>query len=164
MQHSFFAQTDVYSSEGVLAGAALLVVFLVITLGAALLGYVVRSWALGRIFKKAGVASWRAWVPVYNQWVLLQLGGQAGWWSVVMFVPFVNIVALVYRYVAQYYVGAKLQKQGPFLLLAIFLPIVWYIWLGVDSSKWDDTAGPTRVDTTTDADADADADVNTPAA
>ena len=36
---------------------------------------------LGKIFKKAKVPSWKAWVPLYNLWKLFQIGGYAGGWS-----------------------------------------------------------------------------------
>jgi hypothetical protein len=100
--------------------------------------YVVYAIFLGRIFKKAGQPAWIAWVPFYNDWKLLELGGQQGFWAVLAIVPIVNYVSLVFKYIAMYHVGKKLGKEGAFVLLAIFLPIVWLIWLGVDKSKWND--------------------------
>ena len=148
MTHQFFAQADMYSSDAAAASAAMaLVVVLAISFIAAVAGYVIRSLALAKIFKKARRDEWRAWVPVYNQWVLLQLGGQAGWWSLLMFIPGVNLVAMVFHYIAMYHVGTKLGKDGVFVLLAIFLPIVWYIWLGFDRSVWNEENGAPRIDT-----------------
>jgi hypothetical protein len=102
----------------------------------AVVAYVIQALLLGRIFAKAGVPAWKAWVPVYNSWVTLELGGQQGFWAVLAFVPVVNIVSVVFMYIAMYHIGLKLGKEGAFVLLAIFLPIVWYIWLAVDSSTW----------------------------
>lgn len=101
-----------------------------------LLAYVIHAFLLGRIFQKAGVEQWKAWVPVYNNWVLLELGGQQGFWAVLMFIPFINIVSAIFVIIAMYEVGLKLGKSGAFVLLAIFLPTVWMIWLAFDSSKW----------------------------
>jgi len=98
--------------------------------------YVIHAFLLSRIFKKAGVKEWKAWVPVYNNWVMLELGGQQGFWAVLAFIPIVNIASAVFMYIAMYHIGLRLGKEGAFVLLAIFLPIVWYIWLAVDSSKW----------------------------
>lgn len=106
------------------------------TLVAVIISYVIYAFLLGRIFQKAGVEQWKAWVPVYNTWVMLELGGQQGFWAVLAFIPFVNIVSLVFMYMAMYEIGLKLDKQGAFVLLAIFLPIVWLIWLAFDGSKW----------------------------
>lgn len=103
--------------------------------------YVVYSVFLGMIFKKAGVPAWKAWVPIYNSWIMLELGDQPGWWVLLSFIPFVNIAALVFMYIAMYKIGLKLQKEGWFVILAIFLPIVWLIWLAVDKSTWEGRDG-----------------------
>jgi hypothetical protein len=34
-----------------------------------------------KLFKKANVAAWKAWVPFVNIWTFLQLGGQKGAWT-----------------------------------------------------------------------------------
>lgn len=47
-------------------------------------------------------------------------------------------------YIAQYHIGIKLGKSGAFVVLAIFLPLVWIIWLAVDKSVWNDEASPSR--------------------
>ena len=112
-----------------------LMLFMLIIL---LVTYVVVSFLLSRIFKKAGVAGWKAWVPVYNTWITYELGGQKGWWALLMFIPVVNLVASVFLYIAMYEIGLKLGKDGTFVLWAIFLPIVWYIWLAFDQSTWND--------------------------
>lgn len=103
--------------------------------------YVATSLALMAIFKKAGVPAWIAWVPFYNNWKILELGGQQGFWAVLAIIPIVNIVAAVFLYIAMYNIGLKLEKGGAFVLLAIFLPIVWFIWLAVDKSVWNEEAG-----------------------
>lgn len=98
--------------------------------------YVVMSLLTMRIFKKAGVEGWKAWVPFYNHWILLELGNQKGFWAVLTIVPLVNIVSAVFTYIAMYHIGLKFGKDGAFVLWAIFIPLVWYIWLAVDDSKW----------------------------
>ena len=102
----------------------------------ALISYVVTAWLLGRIFKKAGVEQWVVWVPVYNTWKLLEIGGQQGFWAVLSLVPIVNIVSAVFMYIAMYHIGKKLGKEDWFIVIAIFLPLVWLIWLAFDDSKW----------------------------
>lgn len=102
--------------------------------------YVVFSLCLMKIFKKAGVKPWIAWVPFYNNWKMLEIGGQQGFWAVLAILPIINIVSSVFMYIAMYHIGKKLNKDGTFVLLAIFLPIVWFIWLAVDKSEWNDKA------------------------
>lgn len=102
----------------------------------ALVSYAVVAFLLSRIFKKAGVPEWAAWVPIYNNWKLLELGNQPGFWAILNLVPFVNIVAMIYTYISMYDIGFKLQKAGWFVVVAIFLPLIWLIWLAFDDSKW----------------------------
>jgi len=115
--------------------------FIFILIGT-IIGYILNAFLLSRIFKKAGVEPWKAWVPIYNSWVMLELGEQKGWWAVLLLVPFVNFVALVFLIIAEYNIGLKLGKEGVFVLLAIFLPIVWLAWLAFDKSTWKGATAP----------------------
>lgn len=122
-----------------LAGFSLMFMLAVFVFAAA--AYVVAALCLMRIFKKAGVTNaWAAWVPFYNNWKLLEIGGQQGFWAVLAVVPVVNIVSAIFMFIAMYHVGKKLGKPDAFVLLAIFLPVVWLIWLAVDKSTWSDKA------------------------
>ena len=98
--------------------------------------YVINAYFLGRIFKKAGIESWIAWVPIYNNWKMLEIGGQQGYWAVIAFVPIVNIASAVFMIIAMFKIGKSLGKEDWFVLLAIFIPFLWLIWLAIDDSKW----------------------------
>ncbi len=111
------------------------VIFL-IGLIAFLVIYALFAFILGRIFNKAGEAQWKAWVPVYNSWVFLEIGGQKGFWAILAFIPLINIVSLVFIIIAAIKIGEHLGKSGAFVLLYVFLPIVWYLWLAFDGSTW----------------------------
>lgn len=126
---------DSATSTAALSG---LIVFSII---AAVIGYVISALLLGRIFKKAGVEAWIAWVPIYNSWKLLEIGGQKGFWAPLALVPFVNYVSVVFMFIAMYNIGLKLGKSGGFVVLGIFLPLVWIIWLAFDKSTWNDSLG-----------------------
>lgn len=121
------------------AVVAFLVVFALVLVATT---YIIVSILLARIFKKAGEAGWKAWVPVYNTWITLELGNQKGWWALVLLLPFVGLIGAVFLYIAMYHIGLKLDKEGVFVLWAIFFPIVWYIWLAMDNSTWDESASP----------------------
>lgn len=112
------------------------------------IAYAVFAYLLGRIFKKAGLPAWKAWVPVYNNWKLFEIGDQPGWWSLVFFIPIVNVAAAVFMFIAMHKVGQKLGKEDWFVILAIFVPIVWLIWLAFDDSKWHDTSGKNQLSAT----------------
>jgi len=98
--------------------------------------YVVFAFLLSKIFKKAGVESWKAWVPVYNSWVMLEIGGQKGYWAIVSFIPLVGIVSLVFQIIAAINIAKNLGKEAWFVLLYFFLPLVWLVWLAFDKSTW----------------------------
>ena len=50
--------------------------------------------ALSAVFRKSGEEAWKAWVPVLNPIVLLQLGGLSGWLILLGLVPFLGLLAL----------------------------------------------------------------------
>lgn len=129
------------------AAAAIVLFFMFFFFVTVVISYAVHALLLGRIFKKAGIDQWIAWVPFYNIWKTLELGGQQGFWAVLLVVPFVNIVSTIFLYIAMYNIGLKLQKEGWFVAIAIFFPIVWYAWLAFDSSKWNEKGGTAPVKT-----------------
>ena len=129
------------SSADAAAGAAALLAIALFALFFAVIVYVLTAVCLMRIFKKAGIEQWPAWVPIYNTWKMLEIGGQQGFWAILSIVPVVNIVAAIFMYIAAYNIGLKLQKEGIFVLLAIFLMPIWLIWLAFDKSVWDESKG-----------------------
>lgn len=61
----------------------LLIAALAVPVVVGVLAYVWLALALAAVLRKAGVEAWRAWVPVYNVWTLLELGAVRGWWALV---------------------------------------------------------------------------------
>ena len=61
-----------------IAFVAVMAISLAIGLTLALALYIVNAFALMSLFRKVGVAPWIGWVPYYNTWTVLELGGQAG--------------------------------------------------------------------------------------
>lgn len=132
--YTYYETTTTDVDPGVAAAA--FTVFLVFYAVLLVASYVITAFLLSRIFKKAGVEGWKAWVPVYNTWVFYEIGEQKGYWAVLAFVPIVNIVSLVFAIIAMYRIGLNLGKEGWFVVIGIFLPLVWLIWLAFDSSVW----------------------------
>src|ERR1700712_3266849 len=87
--------------------------------------YVLMSIALSRFFRKVGVEPWIAWVPIYNNWKWLEVGGQQGWLSLLSLIPYGSIATSVFLYIGMYRTGFAFRKDGGFLVLGIFLPFVW---------------------------------------
>jgi len=45
-----------------------------------------------KLFVKAGQPGWAAIIPFYNTYTLIKIAGKPGWWLLLYFIPFVNIV------------------------------------------------------------------------
>jgi len=98
--------------------------------------YVVMSIALSRLFRKVGIESWIAWIPIYNTWKWLELGGQPGWLSLLSLVSPAGIVTSVFLYVGMHRTGIAFRKDAAFLVLGIFLPFVWAFMLSSDKEQY----------------------------
>jgi cellulose synthase/poly-beta-1,6-N-acetylglucosamine synthase-like glycosyltransferase len=48
--------------------------------------------AMWKIFEKAGRPGWKALIPIYNYYIMLEIVGRPGWWLLLLFVPFVNLI------------------------------------------------------------------------
>ncbi len=131
--------TETTYSTGDAAGAAATFILFIFLFALAM--YVVMALCLMQIFKKAGVKPWIAWVPIYNNWKMLEIGGQQGFWAVLALIPVVNIVSAVFMYIAMYNIGLKLGKDASYVLLAIFLSPIWYILMALEKSPWNDALG-----------------------
>lgn len=147
---NYFAQASEYGystsltpAEGAAAFAIIMVIGAFALLFAAA-AYIFIAICMVKIFKKAGTDNtWAAWVPFYNHWKLLEIGGQPGYWAVLAIIPLVGIASVVFTFIAQYNIGKSLGKGGEFVLWAIFLPYVWFPWLAFDKSTWHGAPAPT---------------------
>ncbi len=132
-----------YSGYGLLAAWPFLIVMIVLTYFTVLAAvYAVSAWLLGRVFRKAGIPQWKAWVPFYNQWVFLELGGQRGWFAVLLAIPLANIVATVFLCIAAYNIGFAFSKDGAWVILYLIVPWAWWAIIGFDSSRWEPWRSP----------------------
>lgn len=78
------------------------------------------------VFAKAGVEGWKAIVPFYNVWVLVELMRKPTWFVVLPFIPFAN---LYFWWVVSGDLSKAFGKSpgfgvGLFFLPFIFLPMV----------------------------------------
>lgn len=102
----------------------------------AIAAYVVMALALWTFFRKVGVKPWIAWVPFYNTWTWLEVGGQRGWIALLSIIPYGNIVTAVFLYIGMYRTGFAFRKPPAFVVLGIFLPFVWAFILGSRSEQY----------------------------
>ncbi|MFE6965515.1 DUF5684 domain-containing protein [Agromyces sp. NPDC057679] len=94
-----------------------------------LLVYVLNGIFVSKIFVKTGAEGWPAWLPIYNSWRLLEIGGQAGWLALLALVPGAGIVTVVFLVIAVNNINRGFGKTGGWTVLYIFLPLVWGAYL-----------------------------------
>ncbi|WP_433674966.1 DUF5684 domain-containing protein [Microbacterium gorillae] len=96
--------------------------------------YLWMSLAAVAVFRKAGVETWPAWIPVYNVWVLCSLAGITPWLALLCLIPpFIPIVFLV--------VGIQLSPRFGLspawgVLAAVCAPAYLTV-LGWGNAHWD---------------------------
>ncbi len=81
-----------------------------------------------KVFAKAGRPGWAAIIPIYNIIVLLQVAGKPLWWTILFFIPIVNIVIsiLVCLAIARNFGRSEAFGVGLALLGVIFFPILGF--------------------------------------
>lgn len=133
------------SADATAVAAAGIAIFLV-AMGIALVVYIVHAIFLGMVFKKAGVAGWKAWVPVLNNWKMLEIGGQKGFWAILALVPIVNIVSLVFTIIATHNINLKLRFDVGMTVVAILFTTVWLVIVALSKNTWNEALGAPRLD------------------
>jgi uncharacterized membrane protein YhaH (DUF805 family) len=106
-------------------GAVLIIVFL------ALIVFEIAS--MWKVFAKAGKPGWAAIIPFYNTYVLLNIVGRPGWWLILFFIPFVNIVMLI---IVMLDLAKSFGKSGGFAVGLILLGIIFVPILGFGSAQY----------------------------
>lgn len=134
------------SSIDTAQAAAIGIIAFIIGAVVALFMYIIGAIFLGKVFKKAGVPAWQAWVPILNSWKMFELGGKPGFWAVLAIVPVLNIVSAIFGIIAMHNINLKLRYDAGMTVLAVLVPLVWLIVVGTSKHAWDDSLGAPRVD------------------
>lgn len=123
---------------------AYLFMFLVLAIGI----YIATSIASMKIFQKAGLPGWKAWVPFYNNWIFLQLGGYNGALSLLSLIPFGGaIVLFILMCFSANEISKKLGKSDIFILFPLgvvsfgITTMIWLFMAGFGKSEWTDSLG-----------------------
>jgi hypothetical protein len=109
-------------SSDILGGAAATVILL---FQLALVGVQVAG--MWTVFEKANYAGWKAIIPIYNLYVMLQIGENRWWWLLLLVVPVVNLYA-VYKIHAG--VARSFGRGIGFGLGLAFLGILFFPLMG----------------------------------
>lgn len=106
--------------------------------------YVVACFILSKVFAKANKPAWSAYVPIYNGWVLFEIGGKPGWWILSGIIPFVGpILSLVLYIVVSLEIAKRFGKSQTFGIVGLWLfSIIGYAILAFDDSKYQGASAP----------------------
>jgi signal peptidase I len=84
------------------------------------------------MFKKAGVEGWKAFVPFYNVWIMVELAGMKRYWFYLQFIPIVGwfiTLAILIDFVKTF---------GKFTFwehaLTVLVPILYFSYIGFNST------------------------------
>jgi len=89
--------------------------------------------ALVKVFQKAGREWWEAVIPLYNTYVMIKVAGKPGWWFLLFFIPFVNIIAMI---IVMHNLSMAFGHGVGFTLGLIFLGPLFLLILGFGSSQY----------------------------
>jgi len=93
--------------------------------------------ATWKVYTKAGQPGWACLIPIYNIYILLIIAGKPGWWLILMFIPFVNVVIAIIYSIA---LAERFGKGPGFGLGLAFLGIIFFPILAWGDAKY---LGPT---------------------
>jgi len=83
---------------------------------------------LYKIFEKAGIAPWKALIPIYNFWEVGKLINRPKWWAFIMIVPGVNLI--MYGVYGFHLARAFKKRMTNDLVYAAIMPYLYFAYLG----------------------------------
>lgn len=86
-----------------------------------------------RIFEKAGQPGWGCLIPIYNLYLYTVVAQKPGWWTVMFFIPFVNIVFMIMTYHA---IAINFGKSAGYTIGMILLPFIFIPMLGLGDAQY----------------------------
>ena len=119
------------SSDAVLGGMLVgyLITFLVI--------YVLSVIAMWKIFTKAGKPGWASLIPIYNIVVMYQIVGLNPLLIILLFIPFINVIAAIVLSIIQCIrLSKEFGKGAGFTFGLIFLSPIFLLILGFGNDKY----------------------------
>lgn len=89
-------------------------------------------YGLSKLFIKAGLVGWKAFIPFYNFYLLAKLLDKPWWWCLIMAVPGVNII--MYGVYGFNVARAFNKPSNQDLLFASLLPYIFFVKIGLDDT------------------------------
>jgi hypothetical protein len=117
------------TGDGGGGGAAGSIIFLLIYA----VVFVIVIAGMWKTFEKANVEGWWAIIPFANWYHLVKISGKEWWWFLLLFVPCVDIVAILVISMA---VAERFGKSAGFGIGLWILPYVFYPMLGFGDAEY----------------------------
>ena len=110
----------------------------IVSLVSGIIVYLIISYILSRVFRKAGIKRWHAYIPILNNWQMLEMGGQSGAIALLTFIPFIDtLVFFVYYVIASIEIAKRFGKSKIFGVVGLVIfSIIGYTILAFDKSKY----------------------------
>ena len=117
--------STVASSTGMFAGSWLIADLVIAVLVLA---------GLWTTFQKANRPGWAAIIPIYNIYTIVKIAGRDGWWVILYFIPFVNIIV---HLIVSVDVAKAFGKSDVFGIVGLWLfSFVGYPMLGFGDATY----------------------------
>lgn len=70
---------------------------------------------------------WLAWIPIANLYLMCKVAGRAGWWTILLFIPLVNIVIAIIVWMGI----AEARNKPSWLGILMIIPLVNLVIYGI---------------------------------
>jgi hypothetical protein len=116
------------------AGAAFAIIYLLVVIVFAV-ATIAGMW---KSFQKAGIEGWWAIIPFANWYHLTKMSGKEMWWFILLFIPCINIVAIIVISMA---VAERFGKTAAYGIGLWLIPVVFWPMLGFGDAEYQGEPG-----------------------
>lgn len=90
-----------------------------------------------KVFVKAGKEGWKSIIPIYKTWVLCEIVGLEGWYSLLQLIPIIGgIIALVLHIILCIRLSRCFGKSDAYTVGLIFLNLIFIAIIAFDKSEF----------------------------
>ena len=86
-----------------------------------------------KTFVKADKPGWGAIIPFYNTYLMIKVAGRPGWWLILFFIPFVNIIMWL---IVALGISENFGHGAGFGILLWFFAPIMFLVLGFGGSEY----------------------------
>ncbi|GAA4662082.1 DUF5684 domain-containing protein [Arthrobacter cryoconiti] len=127
----YYYYSDTTSNPGLTTASILLGLFLYLLLFVVAFAVAGIMWA--GVFAKAGHAKWKAFVPFYNQYILVKIAGRPDSYFWLQFIPYAG---LYWSIVTLNGVSKSFGKDSAYTVGLVFIPVVFATMLSYGSAAY----------------------------